>query len=77
MKREKGVTEILKPWIGFLEPRPVLMSLLYDIDMLPEQCTTVIGAIRYSAFLSVWEAGEKGLLAPPAQKEPPHDPERS
>ena len=56
------VIEILKPYRKFISDRPKLVSLLYDIDMLPEQCQTVIGAIRLSALCMVWQMGEEGTL---------------
>lgn len=57
-EREEGVTEILKTRSGFIRERPELTSLLYDIDMLPEQCVTRAGAIRLIGLCAVWERME-------------------
>jgi len=58
-ERESGVTEILSERRGFISARPELMSLLYDIDMLPEQTVTRAGAIRLMGLCAVWERMEK------------------
>ncbi len=61
-EREEGVTELLKPYLLFISSRPGLLSLLYDVDMLPEQTVTYAGAMRLAALCSVWKAGEDGTL---------------
>lgn len=61
-EREEGVTELLKPYYIFISERPGLLSLLYDVDMLPEQTVTMAGAMRLAALCSVWRAGENGEL---------------
>lgn len=65
-EREEGVDEILEPCRGFISARPSLVSMLYDIDMLPEQCVTRIGAIRLAAICAVWKKGEEGALPKPS-----------
>lgn len=67
-EREDGVDAILADYSAFINARPMLMSLLYDIDMLPEQCVTRIGAIRLAGLCEVWRKGETGDL-PPAPQE--------
>lgn len=62
--RERGVDEIVGTWAKFINARPQLLSLLYDVDMLPEQTVTRAGAIRLGALCAVWEAGENGTLPP-------------
>jgi hypothetical protein len=52
---QDAVSEILKPYRSFINERPKLLSLLYDIDMLPEQTVTRVGAIRLAAFCEVWK----------------------
>lgn len=52
--KEEHVDEILKPYLKQINSTPMLMSLLYDIDMLPEQTVTVAGAIRLAAFCELW-----------------------
>ena len=65
--REPGVTEYLSKYTAFINERPMLLSLLYDIDMLPEQTVTKAGAIRLGGLCEVWRMGEEGRLpTPPA-----------
>lgn len=59
------VLEIVGRYRAFINERPELLSLLYDINMLPEQTVTVQGAIRLAAFSEVWKKGEEGELASP------------
>lgn len=49
------VDEIMKPYLGMINSTPALQSLLYDIDMLPEQTLTIIGAIRLAGLCEVWK----------------------
>lgn len=64
--KEDGVDEVLAKWRGYISARPPLTSVLYDIDMLPEQCVTLAGAIRLAAFCVVWKAWEEGGQYPDA-----------
>lgn len=57
------VFEIVGGYRAFISERPDLLSLLYDINMLPEQTTSMQGAIRLAAFCEVWKKGESGELA--------------
>jgi hypothetical protein len=59
---DKKVLEIVGGYRTFISDRPYLLSLLYDIDMLPEQTTTMQEAIRLVAFCEVWKKGEAGQL---------------
>jgi hypothetical protein len=61
---EAKVFEIVGGYRKFINERPELLSLLYDIDMLPEQTVTLQGAIRLAALCEVWKKGEEGGLAP-------------
>lgn len=63
-EREEGVDEALAGYGKFINARPMLLSLLYDIDMLPEQCVTRAGAYRLVAMCEVWRKGENGELPP-------------
>lgn len=72
--REDGVDEMLNGYGAFINARPQLLSILYDIDMLPEQCRTRVGAIRLVAFCEVWkklpdsyQTNGPGLAPPPAE----------
>lgn len=67
--REDGVTEYLKPYASFINERPMLISLLYDIDMMPEQTVTRAGAIRLAGLCEVWRMGEEGKLKAPSPKD--------
>lgn len=70
-RREAGVEEMLQKYVAFVRDRPMLISLLYDIDMLPEQCVTRAGAFRLAGLCEVWRKGENGELPPPpTPKEP-------
>lgn len=60
---EEGVHDILADYRKFISDRPALLSLLYDIDMLPEQCVTRAGAVRLAGLCEVWRRGESGELS--------------
>jgi hypothetical protein len=62
-EREPGVDAILAERAGYISARPELVSLLYDIDMLPEQCVTRAGAVRLAGLCAVWERMEKAEKA--------------
>lgn len=49
------VDEILAPYRKMINSTPELQSLLYDVDMLPEQTTSIIGAIRLVGLCEVWK----------------------
>lgn len=58
MTKEEEATkafEIMRPYLSQVNSTPELLSLLYDIDMLPEQTVTVPGAVRLVAFCCLWE----------------------
>lgn len=63
-EREEGVQDIVGKWSPFINARPALVSLLYDINMLPEQTVTYAGAIRLAGLCEVWRRGESGELPP-------------
>jgi hypothetical protein len=63
-EREDGAGAIVQRYAKFINERPALLSLLYDIDMLPEQTTTRAGAIRLAGLCEFWKKGESGELAP-------------
>lgn len=46
--------KICAPYRQQINSTPALLSILYDIDMLPEQTVTVPGAIRMAAFCEVF-----------------------
>lgn len=57
--RMDGVDEILSKYTKMINSTPMLLSLLYDIDMLPEQTVTRAGAIRLAGLCEVWAMYEK------------------
>lgn len=61
-ERDPAAAEILLRYSSFITARPALISLLYDINMLPEQTVSHIGAIRLAALCEVWRKGEDGTL---------------
>lgn len=52
---EKRIDEIVRPYRKFINETPELLSLLYDIDLLPEQIRLPVNAIRLVAFCEVWK----------------------
>lgn len=62
MTEKEAAQEALIPYRKFINERPGLLSLLYDVDMLPEQTVTMVGAMRLSALCAVWKAGEDGTM---------------
>lgn len=50
---------MLKPYLKDINENPVLLSLLYDADMLPEQTVTVRGAICTMATVIAFKEGKK------------------
>lgn len=69
-EREEGVDEVILPYAKFISARPELLSLLYDIDMLPEQCVTRVGAVRLAGLCEVWRRGEDGSLPSAPDRRP-------
>ena len=62
-EREDGVDEVLSNYARFINERPELLSLLYDIDMLPEQCVSYAGAVRMAGLCEVWKKLEAAEIA--------------
>lgn len=65
-KTEDGADEIVQPYRSYISATPELLSLLYDIDMLPEQTVTRAGAVRLAAFCEVWKRMESALSPVPS-----------
>lgn len=57
--KDEAVDEILTPWRKMISNTPELLSLLYDIDMMPEQCVTRAGAIKLVGLCLVWQRIDK------------------
>ena len=50
---------IVQEYRAVISATPVLLSLLYDADLLPEQIITVRGAISMSAVVIAYREGVK------------------
>lgn len=62
---QNPVYQILKGYRSYISARPELVSLLYDIDMLPEQTVTRAGAVRLAGLCEVWKRYEAAISASP------------
>ena len=60
--REEGVAELLAHYTKFINSRPMLISMFYDADMLPEQIVSMRGAVSVAVVCDVWRLGELGEL---------------
>lgn len=56
------INDILANYVEFINQRPQLISLLYDIDLLPEQIEGINDAIHLAALCDVWLLGETNQL---------------
>lgn len=54
------VDSILFKYRKFINETPEILSLLYDVDLLPEQIVTVRGAISVAAICTAYQLG-KGM----------------
>lgn len=54
---EKQAQEALSSYRARISAHPVLLSLLYDADMLPEQIVTMRGARSVAAVVVAFEEG--------------------
>lgn len=61
-EKEEGVAELVDSWRKFIGVRPMLVSFLYDVDMLPEQIVTMRGARSLDAVCCVYMAAENGQI---------------
>ncbi len=59
---EESHSKIVSRYRAFISERPVLLSVLYDVDMLPEQVASMAGASRLAAICEAWRKGEKSTL---------------
>lgn len=56
---EDGVEEIVAPYREQINTTPMLLSLLYDADLLPEQIVSMRGAKSMAAVVEAYEAGRR------------------
>jgi hypothetical protein len=54
-EEERAAAEACKPYLQQINFTPALMSVLYDIDLLPEQIRLPINAARMAAFCKVFK----------------------
>lgn len=52
---EKAIAEATQPYRKQVTDTPALQSLLYDIDLLPEQIRMMVNAGRMAAFCEVFK----------------------
>ena len=53
---------VVQPFREQINADSKLMSILYDIDLLPEQIRTMPNAMRMMAFCEVWKGGRKARI---------------
>jgi len=51
------VSNILQPYLTMINETPVLLSLLYDADVLPEQISSARDAIFVAAICTAYQLG--------------------
>lgn len=56
---QQAVHGILQPYLKTINETPDLLSLLYDVNMLPEQTVTVRGAIGVVAVCEAYKMGQE------------------
>jgi len=55
---ETTVRSILQPYLQMINETPDLLSLLYDVNLLPEQCRSVNAAVAVSAVCEAYRMGQ-------------------
>jgi hypothetical protein len=56
---EKWIGEVTQPYRQFINETPELLSMLYDIDLLPEQIRLRVNAVRLVAFCEIFKRSLK------------------
>ncbi len=54
-KDEEFVKNVVQPLRKYINETPELLSLLYDIDLLPEQIKLPVNAVRLEVFVNLWK----------------------
>jgi len=52
---EEFIDEVVQPRRKFINENPELLSVLYDIDLLPEQIKMPVNAVRMAAFCELYK----------------------
>ena len=55
---QQVVQGILQSYLKVINDTPDLLSLLYDVNLLPEQCRTVNSALAVSAICEAYRMGQ-------------------
>ena len=55
---QQVVKGILQPYLQLINETPDLLSLLYDVNLLPEQCVSVNAAVAVSAVCEAYRMGQ-------------------
>jgi hypothetical protein len=55
---QQVVQGILQPYLQVINETPDLLSLLYDVNLLPEQCRTVNSAVAVLAVCEAYRMGQ-------------------
>jgi hypothetical protein len=53
-----AVKAVLQPYLRLINETPDLLSLLYDVNLLPEQCVSVDEAVAVSAICEAYRMGQ-------------------
>lgn len=66
IKAARGATQ---PYREFITKTPALLSLLYDIDLLPEQIVLYVNAVRMVAVCELFKLVPPDVMAKAMTKE--------
>lgn len=53
-----NVRSIMQPYLQLINETPDLLSLLYDVNLLPEQCNSINAAVAMSAICEAYRMGQ-------------------
>jgi len=62
------VFEAIAPYRKKINKTPALLSLLYDADLMPEQISTMRGALSLAAVVEAYDAGRRDLASESRQE---------
>jgi len=55
---QQVVHGILQPYLQMINETPDLLSLLYDVNLLPEQCVSIKAAVAVTAVCQAYRMGQ-------------------